>query len=367
MTRTALAALAVGDANAWRVCASWPAEALVRELEAHGLLPLVAEAARTAPAGCPDALRAVLEAAAARHLAVDLLREHELRRAVVALIGAGVPVILMKGADLAYGAYARPDLRPRTDSDLLVEAGSRSRAAEVLRSLGYDAVPQSGGGLLMYQEPFRLLRDGQVAHVVDLHWRVFNPQRYGGVLTFPDMDDAAEPRPALTPGARGLGAAHALLLACVHRVAHHFNHDRLIWLYDIRVLAAVLQPHDWERVLVLASTYGTHDACGRTLVDAQRLFGAAVPTPVIETLRAGADEAGRDAAFLNPRAAHARRVLSDFRHVGGWRRRVALARQHLFPPADYMRTVYAPSSTLPLWALYLRRIARGSRRWLVGS
>jgi hypothetical protein len=60
-------------------------------------------------------------------------------------------------------------------------------------------------------------------------------------------------------------------------------------------------------------------------------------------------------------------VLNDLKHVGGWRQRAALVRQHLFPSANYMRTVYAPSSAAPLWMLYLLRIFRGSRRWLVRS
>jgi hypothetical protein len=41
-----------------------------------------------------------------------------------------------------------------------------------------------------------------------------------------------------------------------------------------------------------------------------------------------------------------------------------LARQHVLPPADYMREVYAPASSAPLPWLYARRVWRGARRWL---
>ena len=53
--------------------------------------------------------------------------------------------------------------------------------------------------------------------------------------------------------------------------------------------------------------------------------------------------------------------------VPSWSGRLRLMRQHAFPPARYMRDVYAPASLAPLWMLYLRRIVSGSRRWLSRS
>lgn len=354
-----------GDASAWRAWSGRPADELVARADAHGVLPLVASAAAVSPS-CPADLRAALQMEVRRRLPAELVREHELRRLVAALHDAGIRTLLMKGADLAYGAYDRPDLRPRTDSDLLVAPAMRARAAGVLEDLGYERVPQSGGDLLMYQEPFRLLRDRHVAHIVDLHWRPFNPQRYGSTFTFEDLDRSAEARPSVGPGARGLGRVDALALACVHRVAHHFDQDRLIWLYDARVLASRMGSADWISFLALAEARSIQAVCARTLDAARRALDAAVPDNVLATLRAAGERAD-DAAFLDPHAPHARRVLSDLRHVGTWSARMSLARQHLFPSAQYMRTSYAPSSSAPLWWLYARRIAGASRRWMVRS
>src|SRR5690606_1137752 len=164
--------------------------------------------------------------------------------------------LIMKGADLAYSVYRSPDLRQRTDTDLLVAPEDREAAGRVLRALGYEAVGQSGGRLLMYQQPFRLMRDEAAIHVIDLHWRAFNPHRFGDALTFADLDSRAEPRPRLGDGARGLGRPHALALACVHRVAHHYNDDRLIWLYDVRLLAGQMTGADWDALAALARDSG---------------------------------------------------------------------------------------------------------------
>ena len=364
--REALAALLRGEAEGWRHWRDRPVSDLVGLAATHGVLALLADLVEPAGEDCPPPLHDALRAEFRRHLAADLVREHELRRLVAAFAAAGVRSLLMKGADVAYGAYPRPELRSRTDTDLLVAPSARAAATAVLVALDYELVPQSGGDLLMYQEPFRLLRDGRVAHVVDLHWRVFNPQRYGTSLSFDHLDGAAEPRPSLATAARGSSTAHALALACVHRVAHHFDQDRLIWLYDVRVLAAKMRDDDWSRFAHVVTTNGLQIPCIRSLDAARRDLDADIPDAVFETLRAaGGGEA--DAAFLDPRSPHALRILSDFRHVRGWTGRIRLARQHLFPPASYMRTVYAPASAAPLWALYLRRIVQGSRRWLVRS
>ncbi len=216
----------------------------------------------------------------------------------------------------------------------------------------------------MYQEPFRLWRDGAVVHVVDLHWRVFNPQRFGGVFEFDELARESEPRLALGPHARGLGVVHALMLACVHRMAHHFNDDRLIWLVDIQVLAAAMTPERWRRLLTLSRERSVQAACAVGLEEAARTLNANVPVDVLAALEAGAAGEQSVGAYRDAGAPHMTRVISDLRLLSGWAARVRLARQHLFPPVAYMRDVYAASSPVPLPLLYVSRIVRGARRWL---
>lgn len=343
---------------------------LIDAATAHGVLPLVVDRVDTArrtgrggAVGLPDAM-ARLRAAATRILAGDLVRERALRALVAALHQASVPALLIKGADLAYSLYPRPDLRVRLDTDLLVRAASREAATAVLLSLGYARVPQSGGDLLMYQESYRLRRDDIDVHVVDLHWRVSNSHRFAAALTFDELWEASEPRPRLAPAARGLSAVHALLLACVHRVAHHFDTSRLIWSYDVHLLAAGMPAADWRRFAALARDRGVEAACASSLDAAVRLFGAPVPGEVLAGLAEGGRGGRRADPFLSPGARHASRVWAEVRHVASWSDRCRLIKQHAFPPAAYMRDVYAPSSAAPLWLLYLRRIVRGSRRWM---
>ncbi len=55
-----------------------------------------------------------------------------------------------------------------------------------------------------------------------------------------------------TPAPRDLPPPHALLMACVHRVAHHFDPPTLIWLYDIHLLASSMSEDDATRFVALA-------------------------------------------------------------------------------------------------------------------
>jgi len=48
-----------------------------------------------------------------------MARVVELREVLAALAGAGLPVLLLKGAALAYTLYPEPHLRDRSDTDLL--------------------------------------------------------------------------------------------------------------------------------------------------------------------------------------------------------------------------------------------------------
>jgi hypothetical protein len=341
-----------------------PAGRVVDVADDEGLVPLVAERLAAGHASAPPA---VAEALMARHRALaaaDAVRERELVALTSAWSGAGVGALLVKGAALAYQVYPRPDLRTRLDTDVLVEEAHRTRAADVLAEAGYELVRQFTGALVTYQAPYVKRRDGVAVHVVDLHWRLANPQPFGDVLSYGEMASASEALSALGPAARGPSLLHALALACVHRIAHHSGADRLIWLYDIHLLAGRASAGLWESLVDLARRRGVSAVCADGLRAAGDAFDTPVPESVIGRLVSeSAVGPDRTAAYLRPRR-HLARVTQDFWDLKNWRQRARLVREHALPPARYMRDVYAPDSHAPLALLYVRRAWRGARRWL---
>jgi hypothetical protein len=329
--------------------------------DAHGVLTLVAERLLATGRLTGEWDRA-LRGEARKRAAFDLVRERELRRLLAAFHARGVRVVLMKGASLAYTVYPRPDLRARVDTDVLIDGADRQPAFDVLASQGYGGTGHVAGSLVMYQACYVKGRVDASIEAVDLHWKVANPQVFADLLSFGDVVREAEPIVALGAGAFGLSPVHALLVACVHRVAHHYDSSRLIWLYDIHLLSSRLTTSDWARFEALARSRGVGGVCRRSLDLTMETLGTTVPSAVLAGEVAADDNAMR--AFLGAKRRRVDVVLSDIRALPSWTDRARLVGQHVFPSAVYMRSQYAPTSSAPLAVLYAMRVARGAWKWL---
>jgi hypothetical protein len=291
-----------------------------------------------------------------------LVREIELRDVISALGAAAVLPLIIKGAHLAHNHYTRPSLRPRCDTDIFVAASAWPQGARVLNDIGYNAPPQFAGDLVTTQACFVKERSG-LRHIIDLHWRIANPHPFRAVLEYDELLTPSEPIPALGPQARGLSRVHAQLLACVHRVAHHGDSNRLIWLRDIHQLAQVMTEVDWTQFTALAQQRGVASVCSRSLLLSALRFGTAIPADVLVSLGSRSDEPTR--AYLVTHRLRVALIAQDLRSLKGFRQRARFLLQHAFPNARYMRNVYAPGSRAPLGVLYAWRAIRGARKWLL--
>jgi hypothetical protein len=353
-----LAAILRGDAVAADVWRAIDAGAFCAAADQHGVLPLVAERWRADAGGPPAALAARARELARGYAAFDMAREVELRASLAALEKAGVRPVLFKGAHLAYSDYPRPDLRPRLDTDVLIpaDAGARRAAHDALTALGYDTPPHVGGDLVMAQRPYVKRRDGRARHTIDVHWRVANPQLFARVLGHEELARNAVALPRLGPAARGPCGPHALMIACIHRVAHHGGSDCLIWLYDIDRVARRLSNDDWSRFLALATGRQVGEVCLVSLDRASARFATPIPDLVRAAMSPAAGAREPTARYLAPPGHGVRAALSDVRAMNSWRDRARVAAEHLLPPAEYMRATYAPGSRAPLAWLYVRRV-----------
>jgi hypothetical protein len=275
-----------------------------------------------------------------------------------------VPAVVVKGAALAYTHYARPDLRARDDSDVLIPAAAQPAADEVLAASGYRRAMHVRGELVNAQAAYTKTLDGVSAHTIDLHWRIANPHLFANVLTFEELRRTAVPLTALGAAAWAPAPPYALFFACVHRVAHHRDADLLVWTYDVHLIASGLSAEEWTVFASLAVDRGMAAICRQGLARAVEVFDTPVPGRVADALDAGAHRPEPSTAFLAQRRAQLATLASDLRTLGSWRDRGRLVREHLLPPAAYMRQTYAPSSRAPLAALYAWRAIRGAWRWL---
>ena len=307
-----------------------------------------------------NALTPVVRAAAAREIFV----QRELQSVTGALMAAGVPALVTKGAALAYTAYAEPWLRPRVDTDILVRLGDFAAATRVLQDRGYvrsDAT--NTGALVSHQMAFERTDDHGVRHVIDLHWKAANPQIVADALPFDELWRDARGAPALGPAARVPSPAGSLALACVHRLAHHQNQKRLIWLYDVKLLAAGLGPAEWRSLGELACARGIASLCLEGLRATRDQLDGILPSEIEEALAAAAPT--EPANIYTERRVSRRDILvSDLKVLTTWRDRIRLVREHAFPPAAFIRQRYGTRTRLLLPALYLHRLIAGASKWV---
>jgi hypothetical protein len=354
-----LAAALRGEVAPWPLAAAAGFDlALLDSAREHGVSPLLTTT--VALRSWPDHVQQALLERRREEAVIEAVRRQELGRVIAAFRQAGIRCLIIKGAQLAYTHYSQPWLRPRVDADLLIDAVDRERAGATLRTLGYVAKNQISGTLVAHQQPYERHDRYGLSDTIDLHWKVTNPHLFAGVLTFDELFGAARPIPQLGD-APGPSAAHALLLACVHRVAHHQNSDLLIWLYDIHLLAQAMDAAEREQFVELARSKRLRSICAAGLDLAQRRLGTALPPGWLEQLTTDADDVEPSAAFLQHGVRRIDLLLLDLRALGGWARKARLLRETVFPPAAYVRARYGPDT--PLVFAYLDRVVSGARNW----
>jgi len=327
-------------------------EPILAAARADGVLLLLADRLRLPNLSCELRTAAVVEA----------LRARELRMVLDALGAAGVRPILMKGAALAHTHYARPELRPRSDVDLMIREEERAVVIQTFMSAGYRRPPEIDGDVAIGQFHFLRIDEHGCDHAFDVHWRVSNVRVFAHALTYEELAGDAVAIQALGRHAWSASPVHALLIACVHRVAHHGDTPNLLWLYDVHLIAHSLTPELRQTFTLLAASKQMVAVCRRTLGLAQDAFGGIDPQ-WIESLTPVPFAQEPSAAFIGGRLRQIDILKSDLA-VTGWTVRLRLLREHLFPPVSYMQQRFPRWPTVLLPVAYACRIVSGAPRWL---
>lgn len=284
-------------------------------------------------------------------VAAEMAWNHEFVHAIKALQCAGLSPVVFKGQALAYTMYPQPWLRPRTDIDALVERDAFEATVDALTRQGYERAGAIDADLVLPQLSLHKRRHG-MNHVWDVHWRVSNRPALGDVLSYAAIRAGAletnvDGVPFLTPD-----RVHSLLIACVHLIGHHAGELRLIWLYDIHLLAELLDDSEYRRFLdEAAAPAPMRAACHAALALTQHY----IPSERIDALCRALDP-GAGARWRMNRF-YITGLVADAGAVGRGKR-LRFVGQHVFPSADYMMKRFAIRHRwqLPFW--YAMRIGR---------
>ena len=355
-----LAAALRGDRPDWPASQIGAARDLLAVAEYEGVCALLGEIIRSSGVSpsWPSEFNAGLTAVAHQQLAIELLGRSDLIQVVQALAEAGIPMLVLKGTALAYSVYPAAHLRPRWDTDLLLpDTDAIERAKPVLAAVGYTASNVPTTTAMAYELSFHRDTPGGNTHWIDAHWALANNALYAGCFEFDELHAEAIALPALGDHARGLGSVHALLHACVHRVGNLpvGEGNRLIWLYDMDLLARRFSARDFDRLRNLSVQRGLAGASWDGLRNAVSTFATPLPDGLLDALKRAANQEHFDVRKAG------RRWYQEWHNLRALpvAKRRSWAWEKLFPNPAYMRELYPVGNRWSLGCAYAQRLGHG--------
>ena len=341
-------------------CAPETFRELIRLADWHGITPLLYHQLQQAGQldGIPALLRDALISSHYQAIAATLASAQELGRVIALLNTNGFDYILFKGTPLSWTLYPAAHLRARCDTDILFpDKNSALRAAGLIREIGYQTADAITGDFVMTQLCCYKTSKSGFLHNLDCHWKINNHPYFSDRISFDEIQLTA--MTLSSPGqARYPSPVYSLLVACLHRVAHIPDGiaDRLIWLYDIHLLINTFNEQQLNELVQRAIQKGLAAVCLDGMLKAQQFLGTRIEPVILERLQQHADD-----TFFKPHYQQSpwRYTLDQFRALPGWRARLKLLRENLFPPVAYIQKKYATSNPLLLPYYYLLRVIQG--------
>lgn len=255
---------------------------LLSTLKSHWVLPLLywhvgrlPDEFRP-PEPVADTMRATFQWSRARCFHM----ERQLGEIVAAFKDEGVRILVLKGPALGRTVYPDPVLRPASDLDLLVRPDEFMKAREIFEKIGYQCKSKIFEVFKDFhrEEEFISRTNSRVIRCVDVHWdlhQFFGEKRGNKVEVI--FQNAIEVE-AANLSFETMHPVDALINAALHLIMHHNQDMRLIWVYDIALLArSLVVPEDWEMLQEKSSEWGARLAVEESLRLAQILTDLQLP------------------------------------------------------------------------------------------
>lgn len=362
MIRSWLAASIRGEMLGFDLAKLGSIDEVLETAQDHGVLLLLQEHIKLSKASVeyPQAMLDRLTELERNEVATELLRFSESRKVLSSLEAAGIAVLVLKGTALAYGLYEKPYLRPRGDTDILLQNAEAAEAAGVVvKSMGYECsslMHKPSKNAISFEVEYRRTSKHGSSQSLDIHWALANNALYASRFSNAELLAGARELPMLGPNIKGLGFVHAMAHACVHRVAHlpEGLGGRLIWLYDMHLLSAKFSVNDWTEFLQIASQRQLAGAFLDGLRSTVDAFHTLIPSNVLPTLQNLAKKERFDVSKANSAAYIDLQGLYWMTNAQRWHWFL----QTFFPPAEYMRKRDGLTSSIQLPFAYGKRIFR---------
>lgn len=256
-----------------------------------------------------------------------------------------LPALVIKGAALARQIYPQLGLRAKGDLDLWVPYARLPKVRELLAVLGYRSIPCNFGRFSQPEQSF-IGPDRQNPVKIDLHWEVSSRPLLARAFTF-DLIWGASVEFGFGSRVRAPNLIDALLIAVVHRIGHHREDARWIWLNDIDLIWRGLNASQKQLAYDSAKARGVLALLHEGLASTAAVFG----TPIDFN---GSEFDGPfelSALLLDPKSSllwidFKSMKLLDF---------LKLCTEHAFPPNQFMQHRFGAHPTWLRGWYYIKR------------
>ncbi len=304
--------------------------------------------------------------------------------------GEPLPVVGLKGIELASTLYPTIGLRPMRDIDLLLPPGHITAAIQALCRLGYTrANPEMIPDFYRrYHHHYVGLRGGPAQSVVvELHWQLVAPHQHWRpsslewfwqqsepwtLTTWPHLARAAPGNPTTAPMRvlRFTPTANLLYLAAHLGMQHSSKPASLLWFYDLHLLLSQKSDGiDWDLLIERAHALHWTGLLHTVLLNTQAFFGTPLPPNVLNDLAAQYTRYDRHLvqSMEHPTAQRAFSFWSKLAALT-WRDRVYLLCGYVVPHPGYIRWRYPDCASRLLrcyvhhWLTLARHVWQGGKR-----
>lgn len=291
-----------------------------------------------------------------------LQAERQLQVLLDAFSKAGVRVLVLKGPALARTVYPDPAIRTSQDIDLLVRPREFTKAREIISKNWYQCDSKIFEVLedCYCEEHFIPLRDSRNSRIIELHWDIHRFFGYGHYKRIEGLFFRAVTVKTAALCFETLHPIDALINAALHLIMTHSQSMRLIWIYDIALLAQNLcVPNDWEILQKRSLAWGARLSMEYSLKMAQIWAGLQLPKSFNDFSTWPGPEENEIVALTNAIHKYDRPANLVKLYMSGppsFSKKLHVLLKLLFPDPSYIRNTYPPSREWLLPLSYLRRL-----------
>jgi hypothetical protein len=277
---------------------------------------------------------------------------------------ANVPVIILKGAALAFFEYPDIGLRPMGDIDLLVKKENLTSAVNCLELIGYTSAPPRSRAL--GQEiniNIEFLKHEKSPWInLELHWRLIA----GKALWYsPDMDwfwknsrrlsQSTAMNTIISQITHIFSPLAQLLYLSAHLMLQHAGTGyRHLWLYDMYL---IIQNHrdeiDWQELSRKAIDYNWQTALLMALEQLDQRFNVHIPPPILKFLIQNKDQRTERLIRFKSHPRLFSIIGNWYKFLAlQWKQKILFIYSKFFPSQDYLKWRYQNNKSMPGPFLY---------------